>query len=37
MTVLNSLDLDEVQYFVGPDLVPNSETFVSECLGQNPV
>ena len=23
MTVINSLDLDEAQYFVGPDLVPN--------------
>ena len=23
MTVLNSLDLDVAQYFVGPDLVPN--------------
>ena len=23
MTMLNSLDLDEAQYFVGPDLVPN--------------
>ena len=23
MTVRNSLDLDEAQYFVGPDLVPN--------------
>ena len=23
MTVLNSLDLDEAQYFVRPDLVPN--------------
>ena len=23
MTVLNSLDLDEALYFVGPDLVPN--------------
>ena len=23
MTVLNSLDLDEARYFVGPDLVPN--------------
>ena len=22
MTVLNSLDLDEARYFVGPDLVP---------------
>ena len=23
MTVLNSLDLDEARYFVGPDFVPN--------------